>query len=716
MQLTKQALAGAVFAAGALASLAGGKPAAATTPVSFAAPISIQYPGIYRPYVVDLDGDNHQDIIAWTPSNFIVLYGNGNATFTAVNFPAFSGLNQVTAGDVNGDGKKDIVGTTGTTPKVFLPTAARTFASATSYDAGGSGAGSVTLGDFNGDNKKDIALIIGDNNAMSVLLSNSSGGFSAPYTYGIGSEGWSLVTGDLSGDGKLDIVTTKGHATESGYFIGNGLGGFPTGGAVPISGGAIIGVDMNNDGHLDLACSEYWADGIKIALNDGAGTFTTTYRYGTHQYPASIAAGDFNSDGYKDIVQGHGGKDFFTLQTNKGNGDINDYQIFHSSGNDARVADVGDFNEDGQPDVVLDGWADHLSLFLNITIAPIPAITSIDPASIAAGSAQFNVVVHGNGLVPSSVVRWNGAPLVTSYGDGVLTATIPASLVATAGTASIAVTSPAPGGGTSNVVTFTIIGTAASIKGADFNNDGRSDLMLQDTGTNKAVLWYMNNTALLSAANVTVTPTAGYKAVGAGDFNGDGKPDLVFQHDTTNKVWIWYMNGAVVGSSAFTATTPGVGWRVVSVGDFNADGKPDLVLQNSSSRKIAFWYMNNTALLSGAYASVIPAAGWSVAASGDFNGDNKRDLVLQNSSTNKAAIWFMNGVTLASGAYTSTTPGSGWRVAGVGDFNADGKYDLALQNSSTNKIALWYMNGATLLGGAYTATTPASTLKVTGPR
>src|SRR5207249_1389587 len=62
----------------------------------------------------------------------------------------------------------------------------------------------------------------------------------------------------------------------------------------------------------------------------------------------------------------------------------------------------------------------------------------------------------------TSTVNWNGAPLATSFVSSTqLTATVPASLVATAGTASITVANPSPGGGTSNAQTFTIVNTPA---------------------------------------------------------------------------------------------------------------------------------------------------------------------------------------------------------------------------------------------------------------
>jgi subtilisin family serine protease len=88
---------------------------------------------------------------------------------------------------------------------------------------------------------------------------------------------------------------------------------------------------------------------------------------------------------------------------------------------------------------------------------PAPDIATIAPTSTAAGGAQFALTVNGSNFVPGSVVRWNGADRPTTYVSATqLTATIAASLIASAGSASVTVFNPAPGGGTSSAAQFTI--------------------------------------------------------------------------------------------------------------------------------------------------------------------------------------------------------------------------------------------------------------------
>ncbi len=100
---------------------------------------------------------------------------------------------------------------------------------------------------------------------------------------------------------------------------------------------------------------------------------------------------------------------------------------------------------------------------------PVPSITSLDPDHVTAGDAGFTMTVNGTGFVDgASVVRWNGSALATTFVAGnQLSAQVPAANVAAAGTASITVFNPTPGGGTSNSATFTVNNPVPSITSLD---------------------------------------------------------------------------------------------------------------------------------------------------------------------------------------------------------------------------------------------------------
>ncbi|MCI0338039.1 MAG: PKD domain-containing protein [Acidobacteria bacterium] len=88
---------------------------------------------------------------------------------------------------------------------------------------------------------------------------------------------------------------------------------------------------------------------------------------------------------------------------------------------------------------------------------PIPQLTGISPSSAMQGGTGFTLTVNGSGFVPASTVRWNSQVRPTTYLSGAqLTASIPPNDLANTGTADVDVLNPAPGGGASQTLTFTI--------------------------------------------------------------------------------------------------------------------------------------------------------------------------------------------------------------------------------------------------------------------
>src|SRR6202166_2901446 len=107
---------------------------------------------------------------------------------------------------------------------------------------------------------------------------------------------------------------------------------------------------------------------------------------------------------------------------------------------------------------------------VNFTITsgsnPVPTISSLDQTCAPVGAQAFTLGVLGSNLVASSVVRWNGSDLpttvVNSFNGPMVTAQVPASDIGATGPVAITVFNPAPGGGSSNSLTFTIATGGAS--------------------------------------------------------------------------------------------------------------------------------------------------------------------------------------------------------------------------------------------------------------
>jgi hypothetical protein len=89
--------------------------------------------------------------------------------------------------------------------------------------------------------------------------------------------------------------------------------------------------------------------------------------------------------------------------------------------------------------------------------------------------------------------------------------------------------------------------------------------------------------------------TFGSSGSARGDFNHDGKSEIVIQNTTNKAIEVWYMNGVrreevLVPSPA----QPGdANWELVSTADFNNDNKPDFLWRNSATAKAVNWFMDN---------------------------------------------------------------------------------------------------------------------------
>lgn len=117
---------------------------------------------------------------------------------------------------------------------------------------------------------------------------------------------------------------------------------------------------------------------------------------------------------------------------------------------------------------------------------PAPALTAVTPSSAPAGSGPTKVQVTGVGFFITSQVLFDGAPAATTYLDGTrLEATLSAAQLATATPITVRVTNPAPGGGTSSALSFTVTNALPTITGLNPPSvvSGSPDRTITVTGT-----------------------------------------------------------------------------------------------------------------------------------------------------------------------------------------------------------------------------------------
>jgi hypothetical protein len=218
---------------------------------------------------------------------------------------------------------------------------------------------------------------------------------------------------------------------------------------------------------------------------------------------------------------------------------------------------------------------------------PLPTITAISPATTVAGSGGFTLTITGTNFVTNSVVRWNGSDRTTGFvSSTVLTATIPASDVATAGTANVTVFNPAPGGGESGAVTFTINNPAPTISSISpataVAGSGGFTLIITGTNfvTNSVVRWNGNDlttgfvsstvlTAIIPASDVATAGTANVTVFNPAP--GGGAPDTATFTITNPSPTITTISPSttVAGSGGFTLTITGTNFVTNSVVRWN---------------------------------------------------------------------------------------------------------------------------------------------------
>ncbi|HEX2776091.1 MAG TPA: hypothetical protein VHN10_05570, partial [Candidatus Acidoferrales bacterium] len=133
----------------------------------------------------------------------------------------------------------------------------------------------------------------------------------------------------------------------------------------------------------------------------------------------------------------------------------------------------------------------------------VPAISTLQPASATAGSGAFTLTVNGSSFVHGAVVNFNSSARTTTFvSASQVTASILATDVASTGTPAVTVTNPAPGGGTSNALTFTISAagnpapTLTGLQPSTVSAGTAVSLMLTGTNFISTSIVKLNGTAL----------------------------------------------------------------------------------------------------------------------------------------------------------------------------------------------------------------------------
>ena len=240
--------------------------------------------------------------------------------------------------------------------------------------------------------------------------------------------------------------------------------------------------------------------------------------------------------------------------------------------------------------------------------------------------------------------------------------------------------------------TFVEAGTGSStIAAADFNGDGKTDLVVADDGIASVLLGNGDGTFQTPQdfpAATTPLSNGGFLTVG--DINGDSIPDLIVSDTSGYAVDVLLGNGdGTFQAPKSTSTAAWPYWPVVA--DMDGDGMADLVVVNNGANTVGvlhgsgdgtFWTEENFAVGSFPY----------MASVGDFNGDGKPDVAVVNHSSNNVSVLMGTGAGSLQ-AQTTYAVGSAPVFVAAADLNGDGKLDLVTANLSSGTVSVLPGNG-----------------------
>jgi hypothetical protein len=391
----------------AITALALVAPLVALAPAAIAAPSQFgAYPLITlaaSPEAVaigDVTGDGLADVVLTTgytnsaeDFHLYVLAGQADGTLAAPTSYATAGTypnrpETVDVGDVNGDGRVDVVvGLSGLGVQVFAQAADGTLAAPTFVASADSHR--VAIGAFDGTGRAQVAGVGWGTNTVTVF-SDTGSGLGATATYAARHGGYEdLEAADVTGDGRTDIVVMSGQSWVPNVSViaQQAGGGFAAAAEYGVGGNLLtqgIGVgDVTGDGRLDVVAS--WGGNspngrIGVFAQTGGGTLVAPpTAYQSYDIPAAIDVADVDKDGRLDVVVSHDGWARIGVYPGLAGGTLGAEQLYpipSSNGGNPQGLAVGDVTNDGWADIVYADDLHGLVILANAgTTAPPPTPT-----------------------------------------------------------------------------------------------------------------------------------------------------------------------------------------------------------------------------------------------------------------------------------------------------------------------------------------------------
>ena len=668
--------------------------------------------------------------IAFAPATYAVD-GCSSTSFkvaTSINLDAPPAA--VAAGDLNGDGRMDLVVSLLNRSREIMILFGRGgsdgFGPPISFPVDGD-ARHVSIGDLTGDGKPDLVVTIdGFSDAIggrfAILFNDGTGKFTFQSNLLLPGSPSRSVLSDINTDGRLDIIAGLFNGTDQGLvavLLGTGTGSFVHATQSPIAtfssnSAAVVVGDFNEDGNPDFAVPGRLV-GVEIWVGFRE-DFLTIFGPGptvvTGNSPQFLTVANFNPDGHLDLLADNR----VVLGTGTGSFSPPIVAPFAENNASALAADV---NNDTHVDVVTSGPR-GITIMLGDGTGNLVRGKSYIAGAVILGSSTALGDFNQDGKIDLASTQWNGIGILDGDGAGGFNeaysyhmhAPVMRDMVGADfnndGKQDFAIVGPSFGGvqnpdgsavdvalgdgsGIFTRKSLTNFGAVrlTSVTAADFNSDGKVDLAVTNVVDGRISILFNDGTGGFPTDGFSVpTITVGtvLSAIKAGDFNNDTKADIVAMVPNSNTYAVLLGNG----NGTFTNIGGGSlqsGFHFLDdldVGDFNGDSKLDLAIVRSGANEVHTLQGDGTGHFSN-YA-VVPLTGAPISVVvRDLNGDGKQDLAVSHSPLENftrrgvLTVLISNGTGFnAATDYTTDSPG----MLDSGDFNSDNKPDLVVSSGA----------------------------------
>ncbi len=140
---------------------------------------------------------------------------------------------------------------------------------------------------------------------------------------------------------------------------------------------------------------------------------------------------------------------------------------------------------------------------------------------------------------------------------------------------------------------------------ADLNADGRDDILWHHQATGDLYVWFMDRLVVTGGAYLTPNRFADtrWQIRAVADFNADGRSDILWHHQITGDLYVWFLNGTVTTGGGYLTPSrlADTNWRIAEVADFNGDRRSDVLWHHQRTGDLYVWFLNGTVTTGGSY-------------------------------------------------------------------------------------------------------------------